>query len=125
MGQAARHNPFNRWRTAEGDLSQFKLYDRFGREVGAGDVVYLMEKRDAMWKVEEIKPVLDPQAPPRLLQITLTSIIVAPLSGGVPTGDILKVMDVEEAAPLLNPEVEKIRREVLGREGLDRQKEKP
>lgn len=102
MGQAERRNPFNNWRKTQG-TDPFTLYDRFGRPIGAGDVVMFPNQNgDTAWRVVSIKRVPPPPGPhdlnrPTILELTVTSAMVTPCEAGVPLPGILKILDVSES----------------------------
>lgn len=95
MGQDARANPFNQWKTAEKDgVSQFKVYDGYGREIGKDDLLLWPSKTHVEWRVQEIRPSLHPQQPG--LQMVLVAVSPLIVQGGVPLLDVFKVLDAEQ-----------------------------
>lgn len=74
------------------------LYDRFGRTLDVGDVLFLIGKDDVMWQVVDLKPILTPQAPPGAQVITLAATLQLPVLGGQPLNDVLKVLDAKQTA---------------------------
>jgi hypothetical protein len=95
MGVAERNNPFNRWKQEAG-ANQYDVYDRFGRQIGAGDLVMLPMTGDIMWRVTETKPIMDPKAPPGLVQMTLAAVMIEGVQGGVPQPALVKLRDRSE-----------------------------
>lgn len=100
MGRDARRNPFGGWKKRPGDGAGVPTtaFDRFGRELQAGDAVYLIGKQDAMWRMSEVTPVLEPGAPAGLVRLTFTSLFSTAVPGGVPVMDVIKIRDAEEFA---------------------------
>jgi len=100
MGTAERSNPFNRWRRDD-QVSEFKLYDKFQREVGVGDAVMVLGKDDVTWRVANITLQLPRNAndPPAHLKVTLAAVFINGVPGGIPVGDMIKVRDVSELPP--------------------------
>lgn len=96
MGAEQRRNPFAQWKQRDG-VSKLNAYDRMGREIGPGDVVHILGKTDVMWKVTGVRPVLDKDAPPGLVEISLASAFLTGVQGGHPIPDLLKVFDAQEA----------------------------
>lgn len=76
-----------------------QAYDRFGRVLQAGDLVILLEKGPIVWRVQEVRPVLSPQAPPGVVEISLVAIFATGAPGGTPIGDLIKVRDAGEMQP--------------------------
>lgn len=95
MGADQRANPFSTWKRSEG-VSQAKLYDRNGRELGVGDVVHLLNKSDIFWRVQSVTPVLDPKAPAGLIELQLVAVFLTGVPGGRPITDVLKTRDASE-----------------------------
>ncbi len=98
MGRDERENPFNRFRQAEGRSSR-ETYDRNGRLIGEGDIVHLIGKGDVMWRVTSVKPVMDPKAPPGLVELALVAAFVTGVPGGQNVMDVIKCKDATEVAP--------------------------
>lgn len=98
MGSAERReNPFNKWRR-DNAISSLKLYDRFSREVGKGDAVMILGKWDVSWRVADVQLMFPkgPNDPPAHLKVTFAAVYIAPVEGGLPTTDLVKVKDVSE-----------------------------
>lgn len=95
MGRDQRTNPFATWVTGGGGR-QTESYDRLGRALQKDDMVYIIGKGDVMWRVLELKPVLDANAPAGLVQITLISSLMVPVPGGQRIADLIKVADASE-----------------------------
>lgn len=103
MGAEQRSNPFNTWRQAAG-VTTTELYDRNGRPLQSGDVVHLIGKLDIMWKVVHVRPVLDKDAPPGLVELALQAVVVQGLPGGQPIPMIIKVRDAGEFVHVATPD---------------------
>jgi len=95
MGADERANPFNQWRKVDG-VSVLSAYDRAGRQINAGDAIYLIGKLDVMWRVIHVKPLLGKDAPPGAVEIAMQAILVNGVQGGAPLMDILKYKDASE-----------------------------
>lgn len=92
MGRDERSNPINHVRRGAG-LASTAAYDRFGRQIQAGDAIHILGKFDIIWRVVHVKPILDPQVPPGTVEIALQAVMVSGVQGGALLGDILKVRD--------------------------------
>jgi len=95
MGSDARNNPFSRWKNAD-QVVQTEAYDRHGRQLQPGDVVHIIGKGDIMWRVQGVKPILAPDAPKGLVEISLIAVFMTGVPGGTPIADLLKVKDASE-----------------------------
>jgi len=100
MGVGERANPFATWKKTDG-VSSLSAYDRSGREINAGDAVYVIGKQDIIWRVIHVKPLLGKDAPPGAVEIAMQAILLSGVQGGAPLGDIIKVRDVSEFASVL------------------------
>lgn len=98
MGRDARISPFNKWKQAEA-VSTTQIYDRLGRLIQTGDVVHILNKTDVFWKVTGCAPVMDPTAPPGLVQVQLVAVFSPSIPGGQRVTDLVKVQDVSEFPP--------------------------
>ncbi len=76
------------------------IYDRWGKSLDQGDVVHILGRTDVMWVVADIRPVLDPQAPPGTLIVSLQATLQIPVRGGVRLQDVLKQLDARQVAGL-------------------------
>ena len=95
MGAEARSNPFSQWKRETG-ATIFNVYDRFGRQIGIGDMITLPEVGDVVWRVTDVRPILDPKAPPGLCHLQLAAVIMEGVQGGAPLANIVKVRDALE-----------------------------
>ena len=95
MGSGERNNPFNAWKRDEG-VSKNHLYDRAGRQINEGDVVHMIGRLDIMWRVQKVTPVLAPNLPPGMVEVSLVAVVVQGVAGGQPIGDLIKVVDASE-----------------------------
>ncbi len=75
MGSDARRNP----QSAEftGVRSQ-TVYDARGCPLTEGDAILTPPDKLVVWKVQEIKPILDPRAPAGAAQVTIIAIVGMP-----------------------------------------------
>ncbi len=80
--------------TTQADASH--AYDALNRQLGVGDVVLIADKPNIRWRVAAVKPVLRPDVPPGLVEMTLTTIIITGVEGGKPLADLYKIIDVSE-----------------------------
>ena len=95
MGRDERANPFGAWKQPAG-MSKSQTYDRNGRELGVGDVVHILGKGDIMWRVTDLHPIMDPKAPPGLIEIQLAAVFVTGVPGGQRVSDLIKCKDARE-----------------------------
>lgn len=58
-----------------------------------------MGKTDIVWRVHEVRPLLNPDAPPGLVELIMTAAFITALPGGTPISDLIKVKDASEASP--------------------------
>lgn len=54
-----------------------RVLDRFSNILEAGSLVVWKTPEDFVWLVKEVKPVLDPKAPPGVVEMTLTVTVPA------------------------------------------------
>lgn len=95
MGAEARANPFNKWRNAAADgISQFKVYDAYGRELALDDLLLWPTKPVVEWRVREVRPSLRPDQPGLTLTLMALAQIVVP--GGTPMLDLVKILDAAQ-----------------------------
>lgn len=95
MGKVDRANPFNQWRKEAG-VSTHECYDQFGRQIGVGDFIMMQAHGQVVWRVTNSKPVMHPQAPPGLVELTAAAVTQVGLQGGAPLPGIIKVRDALE-----------------------------
>lgn len=100
MGAAARNNPMAQWRKDQA-VSQWEIYDQYGRQINVGDVVMWPGIPTITWRITKTRPIMHPQAPTGLVEVTLVAAMVEGMQGGVPTGLLVKVRD---AAEYMTPE---------------------
>jgi len=98
MGADERANPFAAWKKAD-QVSPTEAYDRNGRLLQPGDVVHIIGKGDIMWRMQSVKPVLAPNAPKGLVEISMVAVFMTGVPGGTPIADLLKVKDASEFPP--------------------------
>lgn len=111
MGVAARANSFNQWKRTEG-VTIHDCYDQFGRQIGVGDFVILEQHGAVIWRVTNTKPVMRPDAPPGLVELTMAAVTQLVLQGGAPLPGLVKVRDASE---YLTPEqLEQYKKEATG-----------
>ena len=95
MGAESRTNPFTKWKQTEG-VSRHEVYDRYGRQIGTGDIVSLPALGQVLWRVTSTRPVLHKDAPPGVMELSLVAVLVEGVAGGQPVAEILKVRDALE-----------------------------
>lgn len=106
MGIAERMNPRSLVNQATTGVNKFGVYDHFMREVQEGDIVFLPGKQDTFWRISKIAPVLRPDAPPGLMEVTLVAAFVTGLPGGAPIMDMIRLRtraEVEGSLPAAPP----------------------
>lgn len=89
MGRDARRNPFLGRKPGDGAIPPVTAKDRAGRDLQVGDTVYLINTQGIDFRVQEVKPVLDPGAPAGLVQITFVAVFITGVPGGQPLGDVI------------------------------------
>jgi len=101
MGREERINPFARMKkagsfnpNARADASH--VYDALNRELGVGDVVLIADKPAIRWRVAAVRPVLRPDVPAGIIEMTLTTVIITGVEGGKPLTDLYKIIDASE-----------------------------
>lgn len=73
------------------------IRDRFGRTLRENDLVDLPGgKQQLLFRVTKIVPNLEPGAPPNAMRIQLLAQVDLIMPGGVPIGDFVRVLSVEE-----------------------------
>lgn len=73
-----------------------EVLDRFGHVIAPGDMLMIPALGDVVWHVAKVAAVLDPQAPPGLVQMVLTAGHRAVVQAGERTTEFIKVLDVSE-----------------------------
>lgn len=95
MGAKDRANPMAQWRKSQGVTSNH-AYDQFGREIGLGDFLILQAHPSVVWRVTNTKPILRPDMPPGLVDMTMAAVTQLPMQGGAPLPGVIKVRDALE-----------------------------
>jgi hypothetical protein len=111
MGAAARSNPFNQWKQTT-QPTVYDAYDEWGRAIGVGDYVILAQHGAVMWRVVQTRPVMNPQAPAGIVELTLTAVTALGIAGGQPQPGLIKVRDAGEY--LTEEQLAKFKAEVRG-----------
>lgn len=65
--------------------------DRFGQPLSPGDLVVYDPRSPVVYRVADIRPILDPKAPPGAMQVTLTASAFVSTAHGVPIGELLRI----------------------------------
>lgn len=73
--------------------------DAFGRTLHEGDEVILVTRGPIVFRVAQITPVLDPNAPRGLHHLHLASMATLTVKGGAAHGEFIRVQTAEEAGP--------------------------
>lgn len=94
MGRDEDLNP--RRQVASG-MARTAAYDRFGRMIHSGDLVVMLNQGTIMWRVQETKPVMAPNAPPGMVEVSLVAVFVQGVPGGTPLSDLVLVRSSEGA----------------------------
>lgn len=93
MGRAERANAFA---LRNFPLSDRDVVDRFGRALAVGDLVSIPTIPDTFWRIQEIKPPVDPNIPPghKVLQLVAVAAVLAQL--GPPQQNLVLVLPAEK-----------------------------
>lgn len=92
------------------------LLDRVGKKIDKGSAVYLIGKHDTIWQIHDIKPVLDPQAPPGVVEVTFIASYTAMVNPQVPIPDVLLVLSKAQ-----QEQIQKAALAIHGAPGSERQ----
>ena len=108
MGHEARRRGFDRWKPRNGTAVAAQIYDRFGREIGVGDILLVSTEQIRFWQVQEVRPALEPGIPAGMVHLVLTAVFASAVKGGQAIGDLVKVQDVGERsqAQVATPDAE-------------------
>lgn len=100
MGRDQRANPFSTMRRANPSAAPDRntVYDSLGRVVEAGDMVMFASYPGLRWRVASAKPVLRPDVPPGLVEVTFTAVITQGVQGGAANPELIKIGDFSEMA---------------------------
>src|SRR5688572_858593 len=100
MGREARNNPnpFAKMKRVDqvGGPDRHTVYDSLGRVVDYGDMVLFAGYPSLRWRVASIKPVLRPDVPPGMVEVTFTAIIQQGVQGGSANPELIKIADYAE-----------------------------
>lgn len=96
MGAEARTNPFSKEHkpTIDG------VVEMRGRKLEVGDEVILNTGNPIFFRVIDIKPVLDPKAPPGLLQVEVAAAIHFYATRGQINPEFIRTRTAAEAGPM-------------------------
>lgn len=94
MGNEARQNPHSREFTGP-----LVVLEARGRPLQEGDEIILAVPGPIYFRVARIDPVLDPAAPPGLVQIHMGCMVTFGAKGGVINREFVRVRTAEEAGP--------------------------
>lgn len=95
-----KSNPLLHWRRSSGVLDT-EAYDCYGRLIAPGDLIQVAGS-DIRYEVQSAKVDLTPRmitgvpAAARLVTLVIAHVNTATVPGGVPTMELLKVLDLEE-----------------------------
>jgi hypothetical protein len=91
-----KFNPFARG--AQVPPPELEVRDAFGRVLHPGDTVALAKPSGMMpFRVAEIRPNLDPAAPPHSMRVTLLIHLPMTVRAGVPVAELVRVLTAAEA----------------------------
>lgn len=93
MGRDERLNPTAQQARIDG------IVEARGRKLEIGDEVLLSVPNPIYYRVIDIRPVLDPKAPPGMMQIELGAAIHFFSPKGVPQREFIRVREAAEAGP--------------------------
>ena len=93
----SKANPFARRNVAQ---RRDGIWDSRGRQLEIGDECLVVTGFPQFYRVVDIKPVLNPNAPPGTMEIELASAVHFYAPKGVPQGEFIRVRTAEEAGPV-------------------------
>ena len=99
MGRDEKINPFARRAASTTTQPADVVRDAKGRVLHEGDEVILNLRGPVYLRVAKIVPVLDPGAPPNLVNIHVGTLAAFTVKKDTPVMEILRIATLEEAGP--------------------------
>lgn len=92
-------------------LGPLEVLDQFGRAVGVGDALIVVNPEPPIWQVAEVKPNLTPNSPQRTVLVTLVCQMQLQFPPNQPVRGLIKVLEgppqivepTEDQAPAEEP----------------------